>query len=59
MTPDSKKEIWRDQAAWSRLGSKCLAKRDRMRFIGSEFENVLLGEETERCNVVKVVAKMR
>ena len=40
MMPERRKDIWRDQASWSREGSTCLARRERIRFMGSEVDDV-------------------
>lgn len=40
MMPERRKEIWRLQASWSSVGSKCLANIERTRFMGSVVEEV-------------------
>lgn len=63
MMPERRKEIWRDQASWSSVGSRCFAIRDRMRFIGSVVEDVNAvgsGEgKRSRRSVVRDVVRMR
>lgn len=60
MTPERRKEICRDQASWSNVGSRCLARSERIRFIGSVVEDVRSGVVKRlRRRDVKVVVKIR
>ena len=63
MMPESRKEICRDQAIWSRLGSTCFARRERMRFIGSVADDVKAvgsGEgKKSRRREARVVVRIR
>ncbi len=62
MIPDSRKEICLLQASWSIVGSTCFARRDRIRFTGSVFEDVKLGSvegEAARRAVARVVERTR
>ena len=63
MMPERRKEIWRDQASWSRVGSTCFARRERIRFIGSvEEEEKAVGSgdgKRIRRRVVSEVLRMR
>lgn len=40
MIPERRKEICRDHANWSRVGSTCFARSERTRFMGSVVEDV-------------------
>ncbi len=64
MMPDKRKDIWRDHASWSMVGSKWVERSERMRFMGSVLEddvNAVGSAEGKklRLKAARVVAKMR